>query len=118
MASSFWGAALAQPTITSLNTAFEAEFIPVYIKHIPFVLSLAGMFLSFYFYSVAGKFSMGLLQSSIMKFVFAFFNKKWLFDLIYNRILVKFTLSVGYRGTFKSIDRGFLEVYWSYRIAA
>lgn len=118
MASSFWGAALAQSSLVSLNTTFEAEFIPVYIKHIPFVLSLAGMFISFYFYSMAGKFSLDLLQSSLVKFLFAFFNKKWLFDLIYNTILVKFTLNVGYKGTFKSIDRGFLEVYWSYRVAA
>lgn len=118
MASTYWGASLAQSSIGSLNTSFEAEFIPTYIKHIPFVLSLAGMFISFYFYSLASKLFLDLLQFSWIRFIFAFFNKKWLFDLIYNNVIVKFTLTVGYKGTFKTIDRGFLEVYWSYGVAA
>lgn len=113
LASTFWGNSLFNGELFSLNTFYEAEFLPVYIKHIPFILSLSGMFLSFYFYSKKSYFGLSLLHNKIILFIFAFFNKKWLFDLIYNNLIVKGILNLAYKGTFKAIDRGFLEVYGS-----
>ena len=111
MSSTFWGVSLFTGDLNAFNTVFEAEFLPVYIKHIPFILSISGMFISFYFYAKAKSLGILLLRDSKVKFIFAFFNKKWLFDLIYNRLIVANVLNIAYKGTFKSIDRGFLEVF-------
>lgn len=83
------------------------------IKHIPFFISLFGMGLSFIVYHYLTELSYVSLQKPSLRSWYSFFNKKWLFDLIYNRILVSGVLSVGYKGTFKAIDRGFLEVFGS-----
>lgn len=111
LSSTFWGNSLFNGDLLSVNTAYEAEFLPVYIKHIPFILSISGMFISFYFYSTKAFSGLLLLKNKFIMFVFVFFNKKWLFDLIYNNLIVKNVLNVAYKGTFKAIDRGFLEIY-------
>lgn len=100
--------------VSLANNNIDSEFIPTWVKHIPFLFSIFALAFSYYFYSSLTKFSYDLvLNNTKIKDVFGFFNKKWLFDLIYNNILVKGVLTLSYKGTFKSIDRGLLEFFGS-----
>ena len=97
-----------------MTTVYESEFIPVLVKHTPFILSLLAMLSSYLFYnSFTHMAYLQLINDKLVRNWYAFFNKKWLFDLIYNKVLVTGIFAVGYKGTFKSIDRGFLEVVGS-----
>jgi NADH-ubiquinone oxidoreductase chain 5 len=104
----FWGNALFYQ-FNSVHI-IEAEFLSPFIKIIPIVFSFFGAFLAIYlnhFY----QFSLYSFKVSPfgVKF-YSFFSKKWYFDLIYNTFIVKNILDFGYHITFKSIDRGLIEL--------
>ena len=41
---------------------------------------------------------------------YAFFNKTWFFDAVYNFYIVRVILTFGYNTTFKLLDRGIIEL--------
>jgi NADH-ubiquinone oxidoreductase chain 5 len=90
----------------------DAEFIPVYIKWIPFFASLIGSFFSIFLYHL---FSRPLFRfygsSNLLSLIYVFFNKKWFFDRLQNELLVSFLLKIGYSTTYKLIDKGLIEVF-------
>ena len=88
----------------------EAEFLPIKIKWLPFILSIMGILMAslinifnynFYYFN---KVNLGLSFFSFL------INKKWYIDILHNRILVKFFLNFGYLISFKLLDRGFIEL--------
>ena len=90
----------------------DAEFIPVYIKWIPFFASLAGSLLSVFLYHLFSRPLFRLYTSlNIFSFVYVFFNKKWFFDRLQNELLVSFLLKIGYNTTYKLIDKGLIELF-------
>jgi len=113
LGTSAWGASLQAVAVGVFPTVFEAEFLATSIKHVPFFISLFGMGLALLVYHYFMEASYVSLQKSSIRTWYSFFNKKWLFDLIYNRVVVSGILYTGYVGTFKSIDRGFLEAFGS-----
>jgi NADH-ubiquinone oxidoreductase chain 5 len=61
-------------------------------------------------YSVYEKKFVTLIFYKKVYYFYLFLVKKWYFDVIYNEFLVKNVTSFGYFISFKSIDRGLLEL--------
>ena len=81
--------------------AMESEFMPVFIKWIPVILSGIGGVLGIAIYP--------LRSTKISKEIYTFLNNKWHFDQIYNAFVVKPLLSAGHNITYKILDRGLIE---------
>jgi hypothetical protein len=45
------------------------------------------------------------------KKLYSFFNKKWFFDKIYNEYVGQFFFTISYIVTYKTIDRGIIEIF-------
>jgi NADH-ubiquinone oxidoreductase chain 5 len=45
------------------------------------------------------------------KKLYSFFNKKWFFDKIYNEYISQFFFTISYTITYKTIDRGIIEIF-------
>lgn len=91
----------------------EAEFLSVFFKLLPVVLSLFFSVISLFLYSYMSNFFYLVgkgKEKSYAKLIFLFFNKKWFFDYIYNNYIVVKVLSFGKAGSFQLIDRGILEL--------
>jgi NADH-ubiquinone oxidoreductase chain 5 len=120
----FWGF-LSKDMIVGLGTDFwqhsifvlpqnslliESEFIPSYVKLVPTFLSFAGAILAI----VLNHYYSGLLYNATLSPVglklWAFLNKKWYFDKIYNELLNKPLMSFGYFVSFRGIDKGIVEM--------
>jgi len=87
--------------------AVEAEFLPVGLKLIPFILSLAGASLASFLYQTSFiKFF--LFKDIIGLSTYRFFNYKWYVDVIYN-CFARFLMFIGYSITLRSLDRGLIE---------
>ena len=99
-----FGAAL-MVTASGHGQHLEAEFLPFGLKCIPLVFSLGGTLLSLWVYHGAGARLLPAFPG-----VYAFFHKKWYFDLLYNDLLVQKSLAYGYGATYRVLDRGLLEV--------
>lgn len=105
----FWNNAIfVHPTRTNI---LDIEFIPFYIKILPTVLSLIGAGSSILFYSTFNKKAFEFLNDfEEARFIYIFFNRKWLFDKIYNDFLSQVFLKLCFNFTYKSIDRGIIEI--------
>jgi NADH-ubiquinone oxidoreductase chain 5 len=89
----------------------EIEYVPIYLKLLPVILSLSGALFSlglFFFYH---KIIYNLKLTKAGNIIYKFFIKKWYFDLIYFFFIVKPVLDWGYNITFKLIDRGLIELF-------
>nr|YP_011017570.1 NADH dehydrogenase subunit 5 [Antithamnionella miharai]WQF69345.1 NADH dehydrogenase subunit 5 [Antithamnionella miharai]WQF69370.1 NADH dehydrogenase subunit 5 [Antithamnionella miharai] len=86
----------------------ESEFLPCLTKWTPFFLSLLGALIA------------TILNFKKLKIQLNFFaflaNKKWFWDTIFNRFLVYPILSFGFKITFQTLDRGFIELVGPYGI--
>ena len=88
----------------------EAEFLPVTIKWLPFFLSFLGILLSSFINIFNWNFFSFGKVNPLLSFFSFLVNKKWYFDVIYNKIFVKLLLNFGYLVSFKLLDRGFIEL--------
>ena len=88
----------------------EAEFLPFYIKLIPFIMTLFGIFFAIIIYHVYEKKFISLIFYKKIYYLYSFLVKKWYFDVIYNEFLVKNITDFGYYISFKGVDRGLLEL--------
>lgn len=90
----------------------EAEFSPVYIKWLPFFVSIFGAGLSVSLYHFFGQEMFNLyMKNQILISINSFFNKKWFFDRLQNEIFGFFFLKIGYDVTYKTIDKGLIELF-------
>jgi len=106
--SDFWGNALFVTT-ENMNRV-DSEFITHIYKMLPVLLSLAGATLSFSLYLFSNQFLVQLKMSKVGKKVYNFLNKKWFFDKVYNEYIGQFFFTIGYTLTYKTIDRGIVEI--------
>lgn len=95
----------------------DSEFIPVYIKLVPVVFSLAGagsaFILNYYFTDIL----YALKMDKIGYKFYSFLNQKWYFDKVYNHYIVNPVVNFGYKTSFKLIDRGLVEMLGPYGIS-
>jgi proton-translocating NADH-quinone oxidoreductase chain L len=112
----FWGASLF--TLPQNSLLVESEYIPQVIKSIPLLFCFLGAFIAF-------QINLSGLMSSVYTFktsrlgksLYIFLNKRWLFDKIYNDIFVLPALSFGYNVSFKTLDKGMIEIFGPFGIS-
>ena len=113
----FWGNAIF--TLPANLIIFEAEFLPHTIKAIPVIFSLSGTLLAFIlYYQLKIKNIYGFKITSFGLQFYNFFNRKWFIDKLYNKTINQFTLKIGYNGTYKLVDRGFIEFFGPFGLAS
>jgi len=89
----------------------DSEFVPLYIKWIPFFFSLIGALFSILLYSFFSRSLYNIyVNLNFFGFVYVFFNKKWFFDRLQNDLIVSPLLIIGYNTTYKLIDKGVIEL--------
>lgn len=108
MGTDFWGNSLF--TLPKNMIMVESEFIPYYIKMVPVVFSIFGattaVILNKYFPYHIYEF----ITTKVGRSLYAHLNRKWSFDIVYNEFIVKNLLSFGYHVSFKTFDRGLIEI--------
>jgi NADH-ubiquinone oxidoreductase chain 5 len=110
LGSPFWNNAIF--VLPQNLNIIDAEFIPVYVKWVPFFASIFGSFSSVFLYHFFSRSLFKLyISSNILSSVYVFFNKKWFFDRLQNELLVSSLLKIGYDITYKLIDKGLIEVF-------
>ena len=98
-------------------TLIEAEFsLPLIIKLLPAILSLAGASLAVLFYHQNPQFINDLTETRIGRKIYTFLNGKYLFDVIYNNYIISAGLHFGYTIS-KVLDRGVIELVVPYGLA-
>lgn len=102
-----WNSSLFQ--LVNHISYFEAEFLPFYIKLIPFIFSMCGVGSAILVYNIYDKKLVNLIVYKKIYYIYSFLIRKWYFDVIYNHYIVKSILSFGYNISFKMIDRGLIE---------
>jgi len=111
----FWQNSLfTDPVNTNI---IESEFIPINYKLLPLIFSLSGALSSYILYSYFQYSLFRLKLTKIGNFLYHFLNKKWWFDKFYNEYIAQPVLSFGYHGSYKTIDRGIIEILGPFGIS-
>ena len=106
--------------INSQNVNFvEAEFLSYSLKWLPFFLSFLGIIFATFF-NLSTR--VNLLFIKLMKHkyflnIVFLINKKWYWDVLYNKLIVYPLLNFGYKVSFKNLDRGFIELIGPYGLS-
>lgn len=112
----FWGSSIF--ILPDHSFFIEAEFLPVFSKWLPFILSTFGILVC----SLLNIFNCNVFTLFRNKKIFLFLaflvNKKWYADILYNRLLVLPLLKFGYLVSFKVLDRGFIELSGPFGISS
>lgn len=110
----FWGNALfIQPQNLVL---IDSEFIPHTIKLIPVILSITGASLAWFLNSSHAELLYSIKTSAIGRDLYTFLNKRWYFDKVYNDFVAYPLLNFGYEVSYKTLDKGIIEVLGPYGI--
>nr|AYR06615.1 NADH dehydrogenase subunit 5 [Renouxia sp.] len=111
----FWGTSIF---ILPFHLNFiEAEFLPVFIKWVPFFLSFLGIFFASILNLTSYNIYKELQSNNIFLFLIFLINKKWYWDIVYNRLFTQSFLKFGYLISYKNIDRGFIELLGPYGLS-
>ncbi len=111
----FWDSSIF---ILPTNLFFiEAEFLPVIIKWLPFILSLFGIILASYINILNINIFSFNKTNIVLTFLSFLISKKWYLDILQNRLIVSTILNFGYLVSFKTLDRGFIELGGPYGIS-
>jgi len=105
----FWGNAIF--IIPEHIIIIESEFISIFIKWLPFIVSITSSVLAFFIYSYGISNLTMLYQTKYGYLSYIFFNRKFFFDKIQNEILCINLLKIGYQTTYKIIDKGLIEFF-------
>jgi proton-translocating NADH-quinone oxidoreductase chain L len=93
--------------------AIDSEFLQAFIKNMPLIFSLFGVFLSFLLTNCF--FFKDLIFSyktnNFYKVFYTFLIQKWHFDQIVNDLIVIKTLYFGYCCSFQLFDKGIIELF-------
>lgn len=114
LGTSFWGNSIFTHPKNLIQ--IDAEFIPHYVKLFPVGLSLVGASLALLLNHYYGYLLYELKMSTLGRDIYTFLNKRWLFDKVYNDYIGKAFLSFGYNVSFKTLDKGIIEILGPYGI--
>ena len=115
VATPFWGNSLF---ILPRNLALlESEYIPQTQKLLPLLFTCIGGVFAFFITFVQPKQGYTLKTSPLGYKLYILFNKRWLFDKIYNDFVAQKGLDFGYHTSFKTLDKGGFEVVGPFGIA-
>jgi len=103
----FWGSSiLINPSNYLLS---DVEFINLFYKFLPLIITIFGASFSFFIYKYAINKYLYIKKTVFFKNFYNFFNKKWYFDRNYNQFVSQEALKNSYHFFYKNIDRGILE---------
>lgn len=105
----FWSNAIF--LLPEHSMLIESEFLPVFIKWLPFFFSIGSSILAFSIYSIYNFLLVIIYKTHIGYILYVFFNRKFFFDKFYNNLIAKFFLYIGYSVTYKNLDKGFIEFF-------
>ena len=77
-------------------------------------LSILGAIFAIYLNSLYARYLVDLKLSGLGRVIYSFLNKRWYFDIVYNEFVGRKLLSFGYDVSFKTIDRGLIEILGPY----
>jgi len=117
LGTNFWGNALF--ILPQNAILLESEYIPQSIKFVPLIFSIFGAFLAYQInLSTNGAWMTYILKTSFLgRSFYTFLNKRWLFDKVYNDYIVRKSLSFGYEVSFRTLDKGIIEILGPYGIS-
>lgn len=107
---------LGSPYFNLIHTNFynfnliDSEFLPSFIKNVPFIFTVIGAFFSLLLincFNVNKEYVM--TQKLRARLIYIFLNKKWHFDQLVNEIIILNAMNFGYGSTFQAIDKGLIE---------
>lgn len=112
----FWSTALfTHPKSLPL---IDAEFIPHSIKLTPVIFSIVGGSLAFICYSLFNYSLFNLKTNSLLgRSLYTFINRRWFFDKVYTEFIVQEVLRQCYHTTYKTVDRGLIEMFGPFGIS-
>ena len=104
----FWGTSIF--ILPQNYTLVDIEFIPLFYKLLPLLISISGTSFAYLLYSFGLK-SFYRLKMENLRFraLYNFLVKKWYFDRLYNEIFVQNILYFSYEFVYKDLDRGLIE---------
>ena len=103
MGTDFWGNALVQhPQYSCIS-----EFIPQFHRNLPLILTFSGAILA-YLINMVNVFPIIILKK--FRSIYLFLNQQWFFDKVYHDLMIKKAFDFGYETSFKSFDKGILEL--------
>nr|YP_009019493.1 NADH dehydrogenase subunit 5 [Gracilaria salicornia]AHG53080.1 NADH dehydrogenase subunit 5 [Gracilaria salicornia] len=105
----FWKSSIF--SLPSSAYFIEAEWLYIQLKWLPFILSTLGIVLATLINITK---THVYLYNTLYRNICFLVNKKWYWDVIYNRFFVYPLLNFGYLVTFKNLDRGFIELAGPY----
>jgi NADH-ubiquinone oxidoreductase chain 5 len=108
MGTDFWGNSVY--ILPKNMNLVDAEFIPQFWKLLPVGLSLFSAGFSFIMYTFRTQALYQIKISFVGKKIYTFLNKKWFFDRVLNEYITQYFLSFGYHISYKTIDRGLIEI--------
>jgi NADH-ubiquinone oxidoreductase chain 5 len=109
LGSDFWSNAIfVHPR--NLNS-IDAEFIPHSMKLLPVGLSITGAASACILYSYKSNLLYSFKISEVGRKLYTFLNRKWFFDKVYNEYIAQNMLFFGYHISYKTIDRGIIEIF-------
>lgn len=97
--------------LPNYSNQIEAEHLEVKIKWLPFLLSISGIILASFLNIRGYRWYKNVKTYSFLAFLL---NKKWYWDSVYNKFLIRPILNFGYSVSFKNLDRGFIEIIGPY----
>nr|YP_009048885.1 NADH dehydrogenase subunit 5 [Wildemania schizophylla]AID57255.1 NADH dehydrogenase subunit 5 [Wildemania schizophylla] len=113
--SDFWGNSINMLPLSS--NLLEVEFMSIFLKWLPFLLSMLGAFSAYAinigFFKSNTSF---VYNATFRKCAFAL-NKKLYWDKLYNSLIVSSAMYFGYVISFKNFDRGFIELLGPYGLS-
>lgn len=104
----FWNNALF--TLPQNTVVLESEYIPQSVKYIPILLSVLGALLAWNINILCSAHAYMMKTSYVGRKLYTFLNKRWLFDKVYNDAVGQKALAFGYHVSFKTLDKGFIEL--------
>jgi NADH-ubiquinone oxidoreductase chain 5 len=111
----FWSNALY--TLPSNIIGIESEYIPQSQKFLPLVFTVSGALLAYLVNYLFTKQVYFFKITPIGNFFYYMFNKRWLFDKVYNDFIAQKALYFGYSISFKTLDKGSFEILGPYGIS-
>ena len=88
----------------------DIEFIDLFFKLLPLILTLSGVSLAYYIYAFNLDNYYQIKKLKSYKYIYNFLNKKWYFDRLYNQFITQNVLNYSLRFTYKDLDRGIVEI--------
>ena len=106
--SDFWGSSIF--VLPQNYVLSDIEFVDLFHKLLPLLISLTGASLAYFLYSFGLDFFYSIKKTRSFKIIYNFLNRKWYFDRVYGEFIGQTSLNLSYHFAYKDVDRGIIEM--------